>query len=239
MKKLLTTLAILFFGILSAAAQGTVTISHSSDIDALVNKKQTTKTKEQIKAEKKAAKKAEKEKKKLDKEQQKNKRTVELKPQQANPSATLKQEVKKITVPKISEIQEELPRIKRESTQPMQRTKLVKKRVKHEPVGTQKVTRRVLKGITKTRGFRVQAYTGGNTRAARQEAERIGQQVKMLFPEEPVYVHFYSPRWMCLVGNYTDYEQARKVLRKLQHNGIPKAGIIRMMVTATTSVPIE
>ena len=232
MKKLLTTLAILFFGILSAAAQGTVTISHSSDIDALVNRKQTTKTKEQIKAEKKAAKKAEK-------EQQKNKRTIELKPQQANPSATLKQEFKKITVPKISEIQEELPRIKRESNQSMQRTKLVKKRVKHEPVGTQKVTRRVLKGITKTRGFRVQAYTGGNTRAARQEAERIGQQVKMLFPEEPVYVHFYSPRWMCLVGNYTDYEQARKVLRKLQRNGIPKAGIIRMMVTATTSVPIE
>lgn len=35
------------------------------------------------------------------------------------------------------------------------------------------VMKRVAKGVKKVRGFRVLAYSGGNTRKARQEAEKI------------------------------------------------------------------
>ena len=66
------------------------------------------------------------------------------------------------------------------------------------------------------RGFRVLAYSGGNTRVARQEAERWGQKAKEILQTEPIYVHFYSPRWMCQIGNYTSYEQARKVMRRFK-----------------------
>lgn len=57
MKKFLTTLVIVLFGTLAASAQGTVTVTQSAEIDALVNGNKKAKTKAELKAEKKAAKK--------------------------------------------------------------------------------------------------------------------------------------------------------------------------------------
>ena len=101
--------------------------------------------------------------------------------------------------------------------------------------GKQIVTKRVKKGIKKVRGFRVQAYSGGNTRVSHQLADKAGQTAKELFPNQPIYVHFYAPRWMCLVGNFTDYNTAKKVMLKLRKEGFSQANVIRMMVSVNTS----
>ncbi len=55
--------------------------------------------------------------------------------------------------------------------------------------------KKVMRGSYKVTGYRVQAYAGGNSRNDRLKAERIGNAIKMRYPDQPVYVHFYSPRW--------------------------------------------
>lgn len=76
-------------------------------------------------------------------------------------------------------------------------------------------------------GFRIQVFSGGNTRDARQEAERAGHKVKAAFPELPVYVHFYTPRWGCRVGNFRTYQAANQMLRKIKKLGFPQAIVLR------------
>lgn len=79
----------------------------------------------------------------------------------------------------------------------------------------------------KVNGYRVQAYAGGNTRQDRQKAERIGNDIKYKFPEEPIYVHFYSPRWICRVGNYRTYEEAHRMLLEIRKLGYKQASIVK------------
>ena len=79
----------------------------------------------------------------------------------------------------------------------------------------------------KVTGYRVQAYAGGNTRADREKARNIGDAIKMKFPEQPVYVHFYSPRWICRIGNFRTYEEAHAMLREIQKLGYKQASIVK------------
>lgn len=79
----------------------------------------------------------------------------------------------------------------------------------------------------KVNGYRVQAYAGGNTRNDRQKAEKIGNDIKYNFPDEPIYVHFYSPRWICRVGNYRTYEEAHKMLLEIRKLGYKQASIVK------------
>ena len=90
--------------------------------------------------------------------------------------------------------------------------------------------RKIMKG-QKVNGFRVQIFAGGNGRVDRQKAERIGDDIKTLFPNEPVYVHFYSPRWICRMGNYRTYEEAHDVLTKVKSLGYPSAVIVKGKIT--------
>ena len=71
--------------------------------------------------------------------------------------------------------------------------------------------KKVMKGY-KVNGYRVQVFAGGNSRNDRLKAERTGENIKSAFPDEPIYVHFYSPRWICRMGNYRTYEEAHEVL---------------------------
>lgn len=83
----------------------------------------------------------------------------------------------------------------------------------------------------KATGYRVQVFAGGNTRADRQKAERIGNALKSNFPGEPVYVHFYSPRWICRIGNYRSYEEAHKILQEIKELGYKQAIIVKGKIT--------
>ena len=95
---------------------------------------------------------------------------------------------------------------------------------------TTDLRKKVMKG-TKVNGWRVQVFAGGNGRADRQKAQHTGEEIKSLFPNEPVYVHFYSPRWICRMGNYRTYEEAHDVLTKVKQLGFPSAVVVKAKIT--------
>ena len=94
----------------------------------------------------------------------------------------------------------------------------------------EEIQKKIMKGV-KVAGYRVQVFAGGNTRKDRIKAERIGSEIKSLFPGVPVYVHFYSPRWICRMGNYRTYEEAHAVLERVKNNGYQSAIIVKGKIT--------
>jgi hypothetical protein len=94
----------------------------------------------------------------------------------------------------------------------------------------EEIQKKIMKG-TKVAGYRVQVFAGGNSRNDRIKAERVGSEIKSLFPGVPVYVHFYSPRWICRMGNYRTYEEAHEVLERVKRNGYQSAIIVKGKIT--------
>ena len=99
--------------------------------------------------------------------------------------------------------------------------------------------KKIMKGGYKINGYRVQVYAGGNSRDARIKAERIGREINSLFPGEPVYVHFYSPRWICRMGNYRTYEEAHQQLRAVKNLGYSSAIIVKGKITVPYLNPTD
>lgn len=91
--------------------------------------------------------------------------------------------------------------------------------------------KKVMGNSYKITGYRVQAFSGGNTRKDRQRAEQIRNDIKMNYPDEPVYVHFYSPRWICRVGNYRTFEEAHRMLLAIRKLGYKQAFIVKGKIT--------
>ena len=83
----------------------------------------------------------------------------------------------------------------------------------------------------KTTGYRVQVFAGSNTRRDRQRAEQAKAQLKNLFPDEAVYVHFYSPRWICRIGNYRTYDEALRMKKEIKQLGFESATIVKGQIT--------
>ena len=83
----------------------------------------------------------------------------------------------------------------------------------------------------KMTGYRVQAFAGGNSRKDKRKAEQTGNQLRMLFPTETVYTHFYSPRWICRMGNYRTYEEAHQMLLEVRKLGFGSATIVKGKIT--------
>ena len=96
---------------------------------------------------------------------------------------------------------------------------------------TPDLSKKVMRGGVKVNGYRVQAFAGGNSRNDRIQAERIGNDIKMHFANVPVYVHFYSPRWICRVGNYRTYEEAHQMLVQLRNLGYNQVSIVKGKIT--------
>ena len=92
-------------------------------------------------------------------------------------------------------------------------------------------SKKMIRGGIKVNGFRVQAFAGGNSRKDRQQAEQVGNNIKAHFANVPVYVHFYSPRWICRVGNYRTYEEAHQMLVALRNIGYSQASIVKGKIT--------
>ena len=53
----------------------------------------------------------------------------------------------------------------------------------------------------------------------------------MKFPDQPVYVHFYSPRWICRMGNFRELGEAKKVLAKVRALGYRQACLVKGQIT--------
>ena len=91
--------------------------------------------------------------------------------------------------------------------------------------------KKVMRSSYKVTGYRVQAYAGGNSRTDRQKAEQIGNAIKMRYPDQPVYVHFYSPRWICRIGNYRTLSEANVMLAKIRAMGYKQACLVKGKIT--------
>lgn len=91
--------------------------------------------------------------------------------------------------------------------------------------------KKVMRQSYKVQGYRVQAYAGGNSRNDRLKAEQIGNAIKMKYPDQPVYVHFYSPRWICRIGNYRSLAEAKKMLAKVRAMGYKQACLVKGKIT--------
>ena len=87
-------------------------------------------------------------------------------------------------------------------------------------------SKKVMRRSYKVNGYRVQVFAGGNSRADKQKAQQAGNAVKRAMPDQPVYVHFYSPRWICRVGNYRSYQEANRVLMQVKKLGYRQACIV-------------
>ncbi|MBR5918632.1 MAG: SPOR domain-containing protein, partial [Prevotella sp.] len=93
------------------------------------------------------------------------------------------------------------------------------------------MSKKVMRNGYKTTGFRVQAFAGGNTREDKRKAEEARDKIKRAYPSEPVYVHFYSPRWICRVGNYRTQEEANRMLRNIRNLGYRQAVVVKGKIT--------
>lgn len=89
------------------------------------------------------------------------------------------------------------------------------------------MSKKVMRRSYKTNGYRVQVFAGGNSRNDKIKAQQAGNAVKAAFPSQPIYVHFYSPRWICRMGNYRTYDEANAILQQVKKLGYKQACIVR------------
>lgn len=87
--------------------------------------------------------------------------------------------------------------------------------------------KKVMRNSYKVNGYRVQVFAGGNTRNDRIKAEQIRDKMKAAFPDQPIYTHFYSPRWICRMGNFRSYDEANRILKKVKALGYGQACIVK------------
>lgn len=228
MTRIVLTLIIILLPAMGLHAQGKVTVTQSSAIDAVVNgKKSPQNDKAMSREERRAAKKAEKERKRLEKIRQKNQQlTVPSQPNGSTRRDGPRVQVPSNRTPAAKEPQITVKKPTTGDARDYKRMVLVRRPIRRQ-VGTE--TRQVLrrKAPRTGKGFRIAVFSGGNTREDRSKAEQAGQKVKSALPDQPVYVHFYSPRWMCLVGNFEEYKDAQKALVKVRKAGYKSANIIR------------
>ena len=95
-----------------------------------------------------------------------------------------------------------------------------------EPAATTHSPRQA-RGSQRMASYRIQVYAGGATRADKQRAQKAGQDVKRHYPNQPIYVHFKSPRWVCHVGNFRKAEDAQAMLKNIRALGYPAAVIVK------------
>lgn len=94
-------------------------------------------------------------------------------------------------------------------------------------------TPKVMRNARKVNGYRVQVYVGGNTRQDKSRAYNAGSVMKSYFPDQPVYVHFYSPRWKCLMGNFRTYAEAAALVPQVRDAGYRQACVVKGKITVT------
>ena len=100
-----------------------------------------------------------------------------------------------------------------------------------ENVDASSSRKKLMSNSRRVKGYRIQVYAGGNTRADRAKAQEMGALVKTKFPGHPVYVHFYSPRWCCRFGNFRNQEAATKLLKQVKKDGFKNACVIKTAIT--------
>jgi hypothetical protein len=78
----------------------------------------------------------------------------------------------------------------------------------------------VLSGKTylKTRGYRVQVYSGNDRRKSKDHAHSIQEKLKKMHSDLQTYVTYDAPFWKLHAGNYRSFEEASQMLRTLRQD---------------------
>lgn len=116
------------------------------------------------------------------------------------------------------------------ATEPRENAHSVETDSPTQPEAVVDTRRKVMRGH-KVQGYRVQVFSGGNSRADKNKAQQAGNAMKEAFPTLPVFVHFYSPRWVCRIGNFVDKSEANACLRQVRSLGYSQACIIKGTIT--------
>lgn len=80
----------------------------------------------------------------------------------------------------------------------------------------------IAKGYIAKDGFRIQVFTGANSRADKELAQKLQQRSKDLFPDLKTYCSFISPRWVVRIGDFASREEAMSRLAEVRETGISK-----------------
>ncbi len=199
---------------------GKVTVTESKDIDELVNGQQKKQVNKQIQQTTTPSTTTKKD------NHTPTAQTIEHKPATAEHKPTAVEH--KIAEHPATAVENKISDVKREEKKP-EITK--EKEAEETEAPAVDMRKKVMRGSYKITGYRVQAFAGGNSRNDRQKAEKVGNNIKMKFPDQPVYVHFYSPRWICRVGNYKTIGEARAMLEKIRKMGYREACLVKGKIT--------
>ncbi|MBO4821707.1 MAG: SPOR domain-containing protein [Prevotella sp.] len=99
--------------------------------------------------------------------------------------------------------------------------------------------KKLMSNSKRVTGYRVQVFAGGNTREDRAKASEVGEKLKAQIPGQPIYVHFYSPRWCCRCGNFLNQEEATKMMKKLNKLGYKSACVVKTTITVSRSTILK
>ena len=87
-------------------------------------------------------------------------------------------------------------------------------------------------------GWRVKFFTGGSSRVDKENAQAAGREFKRLFPDMPVYMHFVSPHWICVAGDFVNKEDADAFIGRVRESRqFNTAGMTVMK--SRVKVPVE
>lgn len=79
-----------------------------------------------------------------------------------------------------------------------------------------------VKGYLDKQGYRIQIYTGSNSRESKTTALNLKQRSLKLFPDMEAYCSFISPRWVVRIGDFLNREQAMEQLIKVRESGLSR-----------------
>ena len=94
-------------------------------------------------------------------------------------------------------------------------------------------SKKVMVNSKKVSGYRIQVFAGSNTRNDRTKAQEVGQKLKKEVPGQPIYVHFYSPRWVCRFGNFKKKDDAENMLKRVKKLGYKTACVVKCPISVS------
>lgn len=92
----------------------------------------------------------------------------------------------------------------------------------------------VLKPVSykKIEGYRIQIYTGANSRHDKDIALSIKDKCKELFPNLEAYANFISPRWVVRIGDFDSRTEAVSFVQKIKESGVSReARVVKCIIS--------
>jgi hypothetical protein len=78
-----------------------------------------------------------------------------------------------------------------------------------EELLVQKVVTTNKENSTSVPGYRVQVFSGSDLKTSKTEAYNVENQIKEIFPNQPIYVNYTSPSWKVRIGDFATKSEAQ------------------------------